>query len=100
MISLESMTKEELIELYDRIADRLRYLNQMEAQNKMSDFYFGDLVTFTTEDGRIIRGKIERFNQKSVSLKDERGLRWRVSPQFLKKVPVSVLSAPYKVLES
>lgn len=100
MIAIETLSKAELIELHHRIAERIRYLHQMEAKDKMNDFYYGDVVTFTTDDGRVIRGTVERFNQKSVSIDDERGHRWRVSPQLLKKIPVSVLSAPYRVLGS
>lgn len=100
MISIETMTKDELINLHDKILDRLRYIDQMEARNKMTEFYFGDTVTFTTNDGRIIVGTVERFNQKSVSIKTDNGHRWRVAPQYLKKVPTSVFSTSYKTLES
>lgn len=100
MISLEEMSKEELVELHHKIADRLRYLYHREAQDKMTNFYFGDVVTFVATDGRIIRGTIEKFNQKSITLKDEAGHPWRVSPQLLKKVPTSVLSVPYKTIGS
>jgi ribosomal protein L35AE/L33A len=100
MISIETLTKAELIELHNRTGERIRYLHQMEAQDKMNNFYFGDVVTFNTDDGRVIRGTVERFNQKSVSINDEHGHRWRVSPQFLKKVPTAVLSASYKTLGS
>jgi hypothetical protein len=100
MIDIESMTKQELVALHQRVADRIRYLHQMEAQEKMNSFYFGDVVTFTTREGRTIRGTVKRFNQKSVSVECEHGTRWTVSPQLLKKVPTGVLSTSYKVLES
>lgn len=100
MIDLETLSKEALIDLHNKITDRLRYLNQMEAQDKMTKFYFGDVVTFTTDDGRVICGKIERFNQKSISVRTECGHKWRVSPQYLKKVPTAVLTASYKTLGS
>ncbi len=100
MISVENLTMQELLELHTNVGDRIRYLIQMEAQNKMNDFYFGDVVSFTSKDGRIVRGTVERFNQKSVSIKDFDGHPWRVSPQLLKKVPTAVLSASYKTLGS
>jgi hypothetical protein len=100
MNSIESMTKKELIELYNQIGERIRYLQQMEAQEKMNNFYFDDLVTFTSTDGRVITARVKRFNQKSVSVECEHGTRWTVSPQLLKKIPTGVLSAPYKVLGS
>ena len=100
MNSIESMTKKELIEIYNQIGERIRYLQQMEAQGKMNSFYYGDLVTFTSKDGAIVRATVKRFNQKSVSVECEHGARWTVSPQLLKKIPTGVLSAPYKVLGS
>jgi small-conductance mechanosensitive channel len=100
MKALEEMSIQELMELNTRVGDRIRYIIQMEAQEKMTRFYFGDVVIFEATDGRKIRGTVERFNQKSVSIKDESGHRWRVSPQLLKKVPTAVLSTPYKHLES
>jgi hypothetical protein len=96
MISLESLTKEELIDLQVSIVERLRYMQQMEARNKMEEFYFGDLVSFKDKNGNLIRGTVERFNQKSVSVKGFDGLGWRVSPQLLTKEPTAVLSVPYK----
>lgn len=92
--------KKELIELHNQIGERIRYLHQMEAQEKMNGFYYGDLVTFTTKDGAIVKATVKRFNQKSVSVECEHGSRWAVLPQFLKKIPTGVLSAPYKVLGS
>jgi hypothetical protein len=100
MISIETMTKKELFELYNQIGERIRYLQQMEAQEKMNSFYYGDLVTFISKDGAVVKATVKRFNQKSVSVECEHGTRWTVSPQLLKKVPTSVLSAPYKVLGS
>lgn len=100
MKAVEEMTIQELMELHTKVGDRIRYLIQMEAQDKMNNFYFGDVVSFTAKDGRVIRGTVERFNQKSVSIKDFDGHPWRVSPQLLKKVPTAVLSASYKTLGS
>jgi hypothetical protein len=100
MISIETMTKKELFELYNQIGERIRYLQQMEAQDKMNNFYFGDLVSFSDKEGRVITATVKRFNQKSVSVECEHGTRWTVSPHLLKKIPTGVLSAPYKVLGS
>ncbi len=100
MENIETLSKEVLLDLHDRITDRLRYLDQMEAQNKMTNFYFGDVVTFTTDDGRTIRGTIKKFNQKSVSIITDTGHKWRVAPQYLKKLPMGVLSTSYRTIES
>lgn len=100
MISIETLSKEVLIDLHDKITDRLRYLDQMEAQNEMTNFYYGDVVTFTTNDGKAVTGKIEKFNQKSVSLRTDTGHKWRVAPQYLRKVSTSVLTIPYQNLGS
>lgn len=98
MKSIETMTKQELIQLHEQVGERLRYVIQLEAQDKMSDFYYGDVVSFSASDGRTITGKIERFNQKSVSVVCPHGHRWRVSPQLIKKIPTGVLSAPFQIV--
>lgn len=98
MFAIESMSKEELRELNRKVVERINYLHQMEAQDKMSRLYFGDTVSFTNNDGNVVTGKIQRFNQKSVTVICPHGHSWRVSPQLIKKIPTGVLSAPFQVV--
>jgi hypothetical protein len=58
MKAIEEMSIQELMELHTKVGDRIRYLVQMEAQAKMTRFYFGDVVTFEATDGRKIRGTL------------------------------------------
>jgi len=91
MKKIEEMCIHELVALQKNVVERIRYLIQMESQEKMQSFYFGDKVCFENNDGRTIFGKIEKFNKKSVSIIDEQGLDWRVSPQLLRKIVDQVI---------
>lgn len=65
--SIEQMSREELRVLNRIICDRLDFLSRQEAQNRMDNFNFGDLVSFENK-GIELFGRIKRFNKKSVSL--------------------------------
>jgi hypothetical protein len=41
-------------------------------------------VYFINNDGNRIVGTIVRLNQKTITIKSDDGVRWRVSPYFLK----------------
>jgi hypothetical protein len=41
------------------------------------------MVSFTTDDGRLITGKIQKLNQKTVTIITLDNYQWNVSPQLL-----------------
>lgn len=62
-------------------------------------FKIGDLVEFDTRDRRgVVRIRIDRINDKSVSGKQIGGLRpgvnWRVAPTFLRPVVAEATAKP------
>jgi hypothetical protein len=60
----------------------------------MDKFEFGDFASFESENGEIIRRHEKQINQKTVTIISENKLRWRVSPNYLRKIPTSELSDP------
>ena len=58
----------------------------------MSSFDYGDEVYFKDREGSFVTGKVIRFNQKSVTIKEGTGMEWRVSPSLVYKKPTGVLN--------
>ncbi len=48
-IDIDNLTEAELIDLNNRIVERLRFLNQMRAHAQMLEFKIGDRVSFQPE---------------------------------------------------
>lgn len=52
----------------------------------MEEFSFGEDVYFINKFGHRIEGKVESFNQKSMSINTWDGGNWRVHPSLVKKM--------------
>lgn len=85
-IDIDSLTEAELIDLNNRIVERLRFLNQARSHKRMLDFRIGDRVSFQPEDRDMLVGILTRYNKKSVTVITDTGQRWNVAPHFLKRV--------------
>jgi len=48
-IDIDALTEAELIDLNNRIVERLRFLSQMRAHGQMLQFKIGDRVSFQPE---------------------------------------------------
>lgn len=68
------------------IVQRLRLLAQARTTMYMAEFTPGDRVRFMTREGEFVDGFVQRLNHKSVSVIDDEGGRWNVSPGLLQKV--------------
>ena len=85
-IDINSLTEAELIDLNNRIVERLRFLHQARAHVRMLDFKIGDRVSFEPEGRPVVFGLITRYNKKTVTVIAETGERWNVAPHFLRRV--------------
>jgi hypothetical protein len=85
-IDLEPFTEQELRDLHHRIVERLRLMQQVRAHGAMMHFSIGDRVYFHAGDGRQVGGVLVKYNRKSVTVIDDGGLRWTVSPTLLVRV--------------
>jgi len=97
-IDLYDLTEEELVALNHEVIARLKQLRQVRRYEQMAAFAPGDRVSFMDERGSIVSGIVVRFNQKSVTLLTDGGVRWRVSPGLLVKA-FDATVAPTKPLE-
>ena len=92
MMDFNQYSVEELRKLNKDLIDHLRLRRQRESQKYMDRFDLNDQVSFA-DDGRIIEGKIIRFNQKTVTVCTDNN-HWRVSPEFLSKVVTTNVVKP------
>ena len=49
-------------------------------------FNVGDTVNFDSRDGTRIQGIITKVNQKTIKVTSSTGVKWKVSPNLLRKV--------------
>jgi len=86
LIDIDKLDEAQLRDLNRRIVERLRFLQQMRAHNAMLKLSIGDRVTFVGNEGQEVRGRVVRYNRKTVTVLAESGEQWRVSPGMLCKI--------------
>ena len=84
-IDIDKLRESELIDLNNRIVERLRFLSQMRAHSQMLEFKIGDRVTFQPEGHPLLVGMLTRYNRKTVTVITENGQHWNVAPGLLRK---------------
>ncbi len=84
-IDIDGLTEAELIDLNNRIVERLRFLHQARSHKRMLDFKIGDRVSFQPEGRGMLVGILTRYNRKTVTVITEAGERWNVAPTFLRR---------------
>ncbi len=84
-IDIDKLSKEELVELNNKIVARLRFLSEMHAHSRMLEFKIGDRVSFQPEGHPVVVGMLTRYNKKTVTVITDSGERWNVAPSFLRK---------------
>jgi len=85
-IDINKLTEAELIDLNNRIVERLKFLNQMRAHAQMLEFKIGDRVSFQPEGRPVVVGMLTRYNKKTVTVITDSGEHWNVAPKFLRLV--------------
>jgi hypothetical protein len=88
-IDIDKLTEAELVDLNNRIVERLRFLNHLRAHAEMLEFKIGDRVSFQPAGRPLVIGMLTRYNRKTVTVITDDGQHWNVAPQFLRKVAVS-----------
>jgi hypothetical protein len=83
-IDIDKLTEAELIDLNNRIVERLRFLHQMRSHTEMLEFAIGDRVEFQPDGHPPVVGMLTRYNKKTVTVITDSGQRWNVAPQFLR----------------
>ena len=85
-ININSLTEAELVDLNNRIVERLRFLHQARAHSRMLDFKIGDRVSFQPDGRPLLIGVLARYNKKTVTVITDGGERWNVAPGLLHRV--------------
>ena len=85
-IDIDNLTEAELVDLNNRIVERLRFLSQMRAHAEMLEFKIGDHVAFQPAGRGEVVGMLTRYNRKTVTVITDDGQRWNISPAFIRKV--------------
>src|SRR5262245_43651742 len=85
-IDIDKLTEEELVDLNNRVVERLRFLHQMHAHGQMLQFKIGDRVSFQPEGRPVVVGLLTRYNRKTVTVMSDSGERWNVAPTLLRRV--------------
>ncbi len=85
-IDIDYLTEAELIDLNNRIVERLKFLSQMHAHAEMLEFKIGDRVVFQPAGRGEVVGMLTRYNRKTVTVITDDGQRWNVAPAFIRKV--------------
>lgn len=85
-IDIDGLTEAELIDLNNRIVERLRFLHQARSHKRMLDFKIGESVSFQPEGRAMVVGILTRYNKKTVTVITDTGDRWNVAPHFLHRV--------------
>lgn len=84
-INIDGLTEAELIDLNNRIVERLRFLSQMRAHGQMLQFKIGDRVSFQPEGHPMVVGMLTRYNRRTVTVITDSGQRWNVAPTLLRR---------------
>jgi hypothetical protein len=85
-IDIDGLTEAELVDLNNRIVERLRFLHQARSHKRMLDFKIGDRVSFQPEGRAIVVGILTRYNKRTVTVITEAGERWNVAPNLLHRI--------------
>jgi hypothetical protein len=72
-IDIDHLTEAELIDLNNRIVERLRFLNQMRSHKQMLQFRIGDRVAFQPAGRPMLTGILTRYNKKTVTIVTDGG---------------------------
>lgn len=81
---IHPLNEDQLHELHNLIADRLRLLHKAKALIHMQKFNVQDRVYFDYH-GQRKEGTITRLNQRTISVTLDSGEHWKVAPDFLTK---------------
>ena len=84
-IDIDELSEKELIDLNNRIVERLKFLESMRAHAEMMEFSVGEKVGFHPRGREEAVGVLVKYNRKTVTVLTEEGQRWNVSPHLIKK---------------
>jgi hypothetical protein len=97
-IEIDKLTEAELVELNNRIVERLRLLSQMRAHGQMLEFRIGERVAFQPDGRPTVTGMVTRYNRRTVTVVTDGGQRWNVAPALLRRADAPAASPDSNVI--
>ncbi len=82
-IDINNLSRQELVELNDRVIERLKYMDAVHAQQAMMTLNIGTQVSFDSPRHGRVFGTVIKFNRKTVVVLTEDRVQWRVPPDIL-----------------
>jgi hypothetical protein len=84
--ALLSLSETDLLTVHAEVVALIKHKQRARQVQVAATFNLKEVVEFTnSRSGHIVRGVIEKINQKSIRVRTETGL-WNVSPSLLSKV--------------
>jgi len=84
-VDIDKLSEAELIDLNNRVVERLRFLSQMRTHSQMLDYKIGERVTFHPDGHPPLVGIVTRYNRKTVTVITDSGQQWNVAPGLLRR---------------
>lgn len=78
------LTENELQQVNQKVIERLNLMHSARQLNLVASFSVNDKIVFDYH-GQELHATILRLNRKTVSIIDEYGSHWSISPVFIKK---------------
>lgn len=85
-IDIEHLTLDELVELNERVIERIQYLERVHVAEAMRRLNLGTRVRFESSRDGPQTGRLAKFNQKSVTVLTDDGKRWNVPPKIVEPI--------------
>lgn len=85
-INIDSLSYSELIELNQKVVERLKVLDSMHTHKEMMRFSPGDQVSFEAPGREKQFATLVKYNKKTVTVITESGEKWNISPHLIRKV--------------
>jgi hypothetical protein len=92
-IEIDRLSEAELVDLNNRVVERLKFLSQMRSHSQMLEFRIGDRVSFQPDGRPIVTGMLTKYNRKSVTVITDDGQKWNVAPAFIRKADTATSPA-------
>ncbi len=83
---IDLMNLDELVKLNEYIVKRIRLISDTKTMKKVQGFDLLEKVFFIDDRGNRINGRVIRLNKRTITIKADNGMEWRVSPDFLKRL--------------
>jgi hypothetical protein len=87
MLLIEKLSLEQLYDINEIVIDRIKFLEKIEDLKAVGAFRRGDKVGWE-RNGLVYSGSVIKVNQKTIGVaeKEPPYKRWKISPQFFKKI--------------